>query len=308
MPNFKQRSTVIMSIVKRAFYARYLTWTLCIAAFAACLMAMAADEPSWWLGLGALVTGGLSLLGVHDIRQERHSILRNYPVAGHLRYIFEEVRPEFRQYFFESETDGVPFTRDQRAIVYQRAKMQLQTRPFGTQLDVYRPSYEWITHSIAPTPHAREPFRVTIGGPDCTQPYAASIYNISAMSFGALSANAIRALNKGAAMGGFAHDTGEGGLSPYHREHGGDIIWEIGSGYFGCRTPEGTFSPEKFAEMARIDQVKMIELKLSQGAKPGHGGVLPAAKVSPEIARTRGVPAGADCVSPARHSAFSTPI
>ena len=297
-----------MTIVKRALSARFLTWTLCIVGFAACLMTMAADEPTWWLGLGALVSGGLSLLGVSDIRQERHSILRNYPVAGHLRYVFEEVRPEFRQYFFESETDGVPFTRDQRAIVYQRAKMQLQTRPFGTQLDVYRPAYEWITHSIAPAPHAREPFRVTIGGPDCAQPYAASIYNISAMSFGALSANAIRALNKGAAMGGFAHDTGEGGLSPYHREHGGDIIWEIGSGYFGCRTPEGTFSPETFSETARLDQVKMIELKLSQGAKPGHGGVLPAAKVSPEIARTRGVPVGADCVSPARHSAFSTPI
>ena len=297
-----------MSTVKRALSARFLPLTLSVAVCAACLLGLMIDQPSWWLGFGALIAGGLAMLGVHDIGQERHSILRNYPIVGHLRYLFEEVRPEMRQYFFESETDGVPFTRDQRAIVYQRAKMQLQTRPFGTQLDVYRPAYEWITHSIAPTPYARETFRVTIGGPDCTQPYAASIYNVSAMSFGALSANAIRALNKGAAMGGFAHDTGEGGLSPYHREHGGDIIWEIGSGYFGCRTPEGTFSVEKFAETARLDQVKMIELKLSQGAKPGHGGVLPAAKVSPEIARTRGVPAGVDCVSPARHAAFSTPI
>ena len=297
-----------MSILKRAFSARFVTLTLCVLIFAACLIGLIAGEPSWWLGLGVAIAGSLVLLGVHDLGQEQHSILRNYPIAGHLRYLFEEVRPEMRQYFFESETDGVPFTRDQRAIVYQRAKMQLQTRPFGTQLDVYRPAYEWITHSIAPAPPAREPFRVMIGGPDCTQPYTASIYNISAMSFGALSANAIRALNKGAAMGGFAHDTGEGSLSSYHREHGGDIIWEIGSGYFGCRTPDGNFSPERFAETARLDQVKMIELKLSQGAKPGHGGVLPAAKVSPEIARTRGVPAGVDCVSPARHAAFSTPI
>ena len=297
-----------MIALKRAFSVRIFPLTLCVAVLIGCVAGMTVGGPSWWLGLGALMAGALSLLGLHDLRQERHAILRNYPVTGHLRFLFEEVRPEFRQYFFESETDGVPFTRDQRAIVYQRAKMQLQTRPFGTQLDVYRPAYEWLTHSIAPAPYASEPFRVAIGGPACSQPYNASIYNISAMSFGALSANAIRALNKGAAMGGFAHDTGEGGLSPYHREHSGDIIWEIGSGYFGCRTAVGTFSPERFAQTARLDQVKMIELKLSQGAKPGHGGVLPAAKVSAEIARIRGVPAGADCVSPARHSAFSTPL
>jgi glutamate synthase domain-containing protein 2 len=294
--------------LRAAITARMLPFTLCVLASLTGLVALAIFGLSFWLGFGVLVALALTALGLRDLRQEQHAILRNYPMIGHLRYLFEEVRPELRQYFFESETDGLPFSRDQRAIVYQRAKMQLQTRPFGTQLNVYQPAYEWITHSIAPQPYATEPFRVMIGGPDCALPYSASIYNISAMSFGALSANAIRALNKGARMGGFAHDTGEGSLSAYHREHGGDIIWEIGSGYFGCRTAEGQFSPEKFQETARLEQVKMIELKLSQGAKPGHGGVLPAAKVSAEIARTRGVPAGVDCVSPARHAAFSTPV
>jgi glutamate synthase domain-containing protein 2 len=186
--------------------------------------------------------------------------------------------------------------------------MQLDKRPFGTQLPVYSDGFEWMLHSLAPHPHAREPYRVTIGGPACTQPYSASVLNISAMSFGALSANAIRALNGGAKIGGFAHDTGEGGFSPYHAEKGGDIIWEIGSGYFGCRTLDGVFSAENFARVARNPQIKMIEIKLSQGAKPGHGGVLPAAKVTPEIAAIRGVPMGVDCVSPARHSAFATPL
>ena len=181
-------------------------------------------------------------------------------------------------------------------------------RPFGTTYDVYSIGYEWMAHSIAPRPLTKDPFRITIGGPDCAKPYSASVFNISAMSFGALSANAIRALNGGARRGGFAHDTGEGGFSPYHRENGGDIIWEIGSGYFGARNPDGTFSPEKFAEVAASDQIKMVELKLSQGAKPGHGGVLPAPKVSPEIALTRGVPVGQDCISPSQHSAFSTPV
>ncbi len=225
-----------------------------------------------------------------------------------MRFILEEFRPEMRQYFFESETDGAPFSRDRRALVYQRAKMQLDKRPFGTQLPVYSDGFEWMLHSLAPRPHAKEPYRVTIGGPACTQPYSASVLNISAMSFGALSANAIRALNGGAKIGGFAHDTGEGGFSPYHAEKGGDIIWEIGSGYFGCRTLDGVFSTENFARVARNPQIKMIEIKLSQGAKPGHGGVLPAAKVTPEIAAIRGVPLGIDCVSPARHSAFSTPL
>ena len=197
-----------------------------------------------------------------------------------------------RQYFFESEKDGMPFSRDTRALVYQRAKMVLDKRPFGTQEDVYREGYEWMHHSMAPKAHSGEKFRVTIGGPDCAKPYSASVFNISAMSFGALSPNAVRALNAGAKKGDFAHDTGEGGVSPYHRENGGDIIWEIGSGYFGCRNRDGSFNPELFAKVAADDQIKMVELKVSQGAKPGHGGVLPAAKVSEEISQIRGVADG----------------
>jgi len=213
-----------------------------------------------------------------------------------------------RQYFFEDDKFGMPFSRDKRALVYQRAKKQLDKRPFGTQYDVYADGYEWLRHSVAPRPLATDQFRISIGGPDCRKPYSASVFNISAMSFGALSPNAIRALNGGAKKNHFAHDTGEGGFSPYHAEMGGDIIWEIGSGYFGCRNADATFCKDKFAETAARDQIKMVELKLSQGAKPGHGGVLPAAKVSREISITRGVPMGVDCISPSGHSAFSTPI
>jgi glutamate synthase domain-containing protein 2 len=254
------------------------------------------------------IFAGLALLGTVDFIQTRHAVLRNYPISAHLRYLLEKIRPEMRQYFFEDEKHGWPFSRDKRAVVYQRAKNVLDKRPFGTQYDVYADGYEWLRHSVAPRPLATAPFRVTIGGPDCASPYCASVFNISAMSFGALSPNAIRALNGGAKNGGFAHDTGEGGFSPYHRQMGGDIIWEIGSGYFGCRTADGRFCPDKFAETAAVDQIRMVELKLSQGAKPGHGGVLPAAKVSREIAATRGVPPGKDCISPSSHSAFSTPI
>ena len=287
---------------------RFITWTL--ATFFAVLLGLAwgFDPKSWWIGVGFAIALFLTLVGFFDYYQTRHAVLRNYPIAAHLRFIFEAIRPEMRQYFFEGEKDGMPFPRDRRAIVYQRAKLVLDVRPFGTNYDVYSEGYEWMTHSISPTPVSTEPFRITIGGPDCTQPYSASIFNISAMSFGALSANAIRALNGGARLGGFAHDTGEGGYSPYHREGGGDIIWEIGSGYFGARNPDGTFSAEKFAAGAANPQVKMVELKLSQGAKPGHGGVLPAPKVSEEIALTRGVPVGVDCISPSHHTAFSTPI
>ena len=263
----------------------------------------------WPLGalplLGFVAFGALSLLGLRDLVQTRHAVLRNYPISAHLRFLLEEMRPEMRQYFFESETDGLPFSRSQRAVVYQRAKMQLDKRPFGTQLDVCAQGYEWLRHSIAPAEVAEAPFRVLVGGSDCAKPYASSVFNISAMSFGALSANAIRALNRGAALGGFAHDTGEGGFSPYHREGGGDVIWEIGSGYFGCRTADGAFDPGAFAAAAANDQIKMIEIKLSQGAKPGHGGVLPAAKVTAEIAAIRGVPVGRDCLSPARHQRLS---
>ncbi len=264
--------------------------------------------PSIYIAIPLLLFGGLAVIGTIDLIQTRHAVLRNYPLTAHIRFILEEIRPEIRQYFLESEKDGTPFSRDKRALVYQRAKRALDKRPFGTQNDVYASGYEWLQHSIAPRPVNKEPFRITIGGPDCTKPYSASIFNISAMSFGALSQNAILALNGGAKKGNFAHDTGEGGYSPYHRQHGGDIIWEIGSGYFSCRNDDGTFCPEKFGAGALTDQVKMVELKLSQGAKPGHGGVLPGAKVSSEIAVTRGVPQGVDCISPSRHSAFSTPI
>lgn len=277
-----------------------------IVAIAALLWLIA--SPSVAALLILLLAAFLSLLGTRDITQTKRAILRNYPISGHARYIMEELRPKIRQYFFEGEKDGRPFPRDERSLVYQRAKGQLDKRPFGTEFDVYEPRYEWMSHSMAPTHVGTSDFRVTIGGPDCKQPYAASVLNISAMSFGSLSANAIMALNKGAKLGGFAHDTGEGGVSPYHRVNGGDIIWEIGSGYFGCRHEDGSFSPERFKERAAEPQVKMIEIKLSQGAKPGHGGVLPAAKITAEIAEMRGIPMGKDCVSPAAHPAFSTPL
>jgi glutamate synthase domain-containing protein 2 len=289
------------------FQSRYLALGLALLAAAGFVIALLGRQSDWlWLGL--LVSAGLSVVGVSDVLQTRHAILRNYPILGHLRFFFEDIRPEIRQYFFEGDTDGRPFAREQRAIVYQRAKRQLDSKPFGTQNDVYAEGHEWMLHSMHPSEAKREGFRVSIGGPACTQPYSASVFNISAMSFGALSANAIRALNKGAKLGGFAHDTGEGSVSPYHREHGGDLIWEIGSGYFGCRTPEGLFSDEMFARTASDPQIKMIEIKLSQGAKPGHGGVLPGAKVTPEIAEIRGVPVGKDCISPAAHQAFDTPL
>ncbi len=254
-----------------------------------------------------LLFAALVAIGAYDLRQTKRSVLRNYPIIGHLRFALEFIRPEIRQYFIESDTDSNPFSRAQRSLVYQRSKGDPDKRPFGTQLDVHAEGYEWINHSLAPTLLATHDFRITIGA-SRTQPYSCSVFNISAMSFGALSANAIQALNAGAKRGGFAHDTGEGSISAHHRVHGGDLIWEVASGYFGCRNDDGTFNADKFAVNARDPQVKMIEVKLSQGAKPGHGGVLPGAKVTPEIAEARGVPVGVDCVSPASHSAFSTPI
>jgi glutamate synthase domain-containing protein 2 len=261
-------------------------------------------------GGAALLCLFLVLLGLRDVRQRRHALIRNYPVIGHVRYLLEFIRPEIRQYFIESDREAAPFSRQQRSLVYQRAKGDSDKRPFGTQLEVQALGYEWINHSIAPTQLAGHDFRVRVGeaGNGCTQPYEASVFNISAMSFGALSANAVLALNGGAKKGGFAHDTGEGSISAHHRVHGGDLIWEIGSGCFGCRDDEGRFSEERFVANARDPQVKMIELKLSQGAKPGHGGVLPGPKVTSEIAAARGVPVGVDCVSPARHAAFDTPL
>ena len=263
---------------------------------------------SGWFLLPVVGFGALAAVGTYDVVQKKHSILRNYPVLGHMRFLFEGIRPEIRQYLIESDADEEPFSRDQRSLIYQRAKGEEDKRPFGTRQRVYDAGYEWLTHSAVPTQIDDTDFRVRIGGPDCAHPYNASIFNISAMSFGALSANAIVALNRGAAEGGFAHDTGEGGISRYHRQSGGDLIWEIGSGYFGCRTSDGRFDPDRFREQAADPQVKMIELKLSQGAKPGHGGMLPGAKISPEIAEARGVPMGVDCVSPAAHPEFSTPL
>ncbi len=254
------------------------------------------------------VAGPLSLLGIYDLVQPQHTLWRNYPVISHMRWIFEGIRPEIRQYLIESDADSFPFSREQRSLVYQRAKNELQTIPFGTQQDVYAPNYTFFSHSMQPEHVDPKTLRVRVGGDTCKQPYSCSILNVSAMSFGSLSGNAIAALNRGAAIGGFAHDTGEGGISRYHRENGGDIIWELGSGYFGCRTDDGNFSPEIFAEKAQDPQIKMIEIKLSQGAKPGHGGMLPGAKVTQEISDARGVPVGVDCISPASHKAFSTPL
>ena len=286
------------------FPIRYTALALCAFALLLSLFALLV----FGTGLGALLlSGGLVALGVQDLRQTQRSILRSYPIIGHLRFALEFIRPEIRQYFIESDNEAAPFSRSQRSLVYQRAKGESDKRPFGTQLDVQAAGYEWINHSVAPSQVATHDFRLTIG-PDTAQPYSASVFNISAMSFGALSANAILALNAGAKRGGFAHDTGEGSISAHHRVNDGDLIWEIGSGYFGCRNPDGSFNPDKFAENARSPQVKLIEVKLSQGAKPGHGGVLPGPKVTAEIAEARGVPVGVDCVSPAAHSAFTTPL
>jgi glutamate synthase domain-containing protein 2 len=293
--------------IDKHFPVRYTAWLLSAVGLLLASFTWVAFQRGGGLALLCLFLVGL---GWRDTTQNRHSVLRNYPIIGHLRFLLEFIRPEMRQYFIESDSEAAPFSRSQRSLVYQRAKGDADNRPFGTQLDVKAPGYEWINHSIAPTLLPDDNFRVVIGagGSSCSQPYSASIFNISAMSFGALSANAILALNGGAKKGGFAHDTGEGSISVHHRANGGDLIWEIGSGYFGCRETDGSFSEARFAENALSPQVKMIEIKLSQGAKPGHGGVLPGPKVTAEIAAARGVLAGVDCISPARHGAFSTPV
>ena len=254
-----------------------------------------------------VIVGPLIALGIADMTQHRHAVRRNFPIIGHGRYLMELIRPEINQYFVESNSDGKPFSRNDRSVVYARAKGELDTLPFGTQRDVYAVGYEWINHSLAPIEPDHGAQRVIVGGPDCRQPYSASIFNVSGMSYGSLSRNAILALNAGAKMGGFAHNTGEGGLSPYHLEPGGDLIWQIGTGYFSCRTRDGRFSETEFAARAVLPNVKMIEIKLSQGAKPGHGGILPAAKLTPEIIAIRGVEPGKDVLSPPAHSAFSSP-
>ena len=297
---------------------RYSFMALCAFGVLLSLFSLVIFNVGW---VPFLVCAVLTGVGVRDLRQTRHAILRNYPVIGHLRFLFEFIRPEIRQYFIESDAEAAPFSRAQRSLVYQRAKGEPDNQPFGTHLDVGQQGYEWVNHSMAPTKLATHDFRIWIGGTPntpasspsvsaqpCTQPYQASVFNISALSFGSLSANAILALNKGAQMGGFAHDTGEGSISTHHRVNGGDLIWEIGSGYFGCRNDDGTFNAERFAANATDPQVKLIEIKMSQGAKPGHGGILPGPKVTAEIAAARGVPEGKDCISPSSHSAFSTPI
>ena len=291
-----------------ALLSRFAVFGLCVAlSLFAPLIALGSPAPTgWWLL--SIVMWGLTGLGIWDIFQTHHAVLRNYPIIGHLRYLFEESRPALRQYFIEDDQAETPFSRADRSLVYQRAKQEIDKRPFGTQLDVYSDRYEWINHSMTPSKIADSDFRITVGGPDCTKPLSLSVLNISAMSFGALSANAILALNQGARAGNFAHDTGEGGISRYHKEHGGDLIWNIGSGYFGCRDEAGRFSEARFIENATRDQVKMIEVKLSQGAKPGHGGILPGGKVTAEIAAARGVQVGQDCNSPATHSEFDSPV
>jgi len=284
----------------------WTAWLLCLLGLLACIVWLIRDGDGG-ARFGVAVFAVLAALGVRDLRQPQRAVLRNYPVIGHLRFFMEYIRPEIRQYFIESDTEAAPFSRAQRSLVYQRAKGAPDNRPFGTQIDVMRQGYEWINHSMFPTTLTSSDFRLTIGA-GRPQPYSASVFNISAMSFGSLSSHAILALNQGAKMGGFAHDTGEGSISRHHRVHGGDLIWEIGSGYFGCRDAQGHFDPVRFAENAGDPQVKMIEIKLSQGAKPGHGGILPGAKVTPEIAQARGVPEGVDCISPSSHSAFRSPL
>lgn len=280
-------------------------WTvLCLAALFSALGLLAGA--GWWVA--AAVCWGLVALGFFDLHQTHHAIRRGYPIVGNLRYVFESIRPELRQYFFENDTDDIPFSRAKRSLVYQRAKSSIDKRPFGTEEDVYGNRYEWINHSLKPAHIADPDFRIRVGGKDCTQPVDLSVLNISAMSFGALSANAVLALNEGAKLGHFAHDTGEGGISSYHLKPGGDLIWNIGSGYFGCRDENGHFNEAAFVANATRPQVRMIEIKLSQGAKPGHGGILPGSKVTPEIAAARGVKVGEDCNSPAAHSAFDSPL
>ena len=284
--------------------ARHVFLFLSVSLVAAVVL-LARQWPSahWaWLLLAPLL-----LVGLYDLFQKKHTILRLYPVIGHFRYMLEGVRNEMQQYFVESDTNGMPISREFRSLAYQRAKQVNDTRAYGTIFEVYRDGYEWLNHSLAPTTCNKDDLRVEFGGSACTQPYSASSLNISAMSFGALSRNAVMALNRGAKLGQFAHNTGEGGLSRWHLEYGGDLIWEIGTGYFGCRNSQGEFDAGLFAENARRDTVKMIELKLSQGAKPGHGGLLPASKVTREIADIRHVPLGEDVISPPTHSAFNAP-
>jgi glutamate synthase domain-containing protein 2 len=286
---------------------RFLGFGLAVLALVATALAAAltGGAPAWIVL--AVLAAVLVAVGVRDLVQRRHSLLRNYPLIGHARFALEALRPELQQYFIERNTDGRPYDRDTRSSIYERAKGIKDEQAFGTERDVTRPGYEWLLHSTRPVdPPERAP-TVRVGGPDCSQPYEMALLNVSAMSFGALSGAALRALNQGAAAGGFAHDTGEGGLTRYHLEGGGDIIWELGSGYFGARTKAGGFDAGEFRDKASHEHVRCVSLKLSQGAKPGIGGQLPGPKVTHEIAQARDVPQGHSCVSPAAHKVFSTP-
>jgi glutamate synthase domain-containing protein 2 len=287
-----------------SLFQRHLVFLLCLGLSVAGSLGAYYD----YLSFGWMVPfAALTLLGIYDIVQSSHAVLKNYPITGHMRFLLESIRPELRQYFFEADHEEVPYSRSARSMVYRRARGISADKSFGTLDNLYDEAHEFISHSIEPVKVDPKSLRITIGGPACTQPYSASLLNISAMSFGALSANAIRALGRGAKAGNFALDTGEGGLSRYHLEAGNDTIFEIGTGYFGCRKDDGTFDPEKFAAQAKKPVVAMCLLKISQGAKPSKGGMLPGAKVSKEIAEARGVPQGEDCISPSRHSAFSGP-
>jgi len=288
-----------------SLFTRWSVLIACVvAAWASVIVGMTWPPAFWLFGLFGL----LSAMGIADLLQKKHTLWRNFPIMSRIRWIMDELRPYVRGYLVEGDQEGRPFNRDERSLVYQRAKGDEDAHPFGTELDVYGSEYEWFSHSIQPSNFQGHDFRVLIGSPQCAQPYSASIFNISAMSFGSLGARAIEALNLGAKTGGFYHDTGEGAISPYHEKHGGDLVWELGSGYFGCRGADGLFDPDLFAKRAASPQVKMIEIKLSQGAKPGHGGMLPGAKVSAEIAATRHIPEGKDCISPAAHTAFGSPL
>jgi glutamate synthase domain-containing protein 2 len=294
----------IAEFVETQFRAIFVWGVAAVVVLTAVSCSLFGPHSLWpWIVLGPMI-----LLGIGDMTQKRQAIRRNYPVLGHMRYFLELIRPEIYQYFIENDREGVPFDREQRSLIYQRAKNVRDTTPFGTKINVYAPGYEWVNHSLLARHIDAEEMRITIGGPDCSQPYSCSLLNISAMSFGSLSKNAILALSRGAKLGNFAHNTGEGGLSPHHLEGGGDLIWQIGTAYFACRDEAGKFSPTIFAEKSANPNVKMIEIKLSQGAKPGHGGILPTAKLTSEIAAIRGVPMGQDVLSPPTHAEFSTPI
>ncbi|KMS56096.1 glutamate synthase [Novosphingobium barchaimii LL02] len=300
----KARATIADALLRDQALARNCLLLTGLAGTIAATWAGFSHPRAWWL---LVLFVPLMVVSLVDLFQTHHSLRRNYPGSARFRWFFEWLRPFLRSYIVESDLDGRPFNHDERALVYARAKGDVSTHPFGTELDVYSEEYEWLAHSIAPSRNAEKYTRVTVGTDQCSKPYQAARLNISAMSFGALGANAIEALNLGAKIGGFYHDTGEGGLSPYHLKHGGDVVWEIGSGYFGCRDSQGNFDPAHFRERAANDAVVMTEIKLSQGAKPGHGGLLPGSKVTAEIAKIRDIPQGEDCLSPPYHTAFSTP-